>query len=142
MYSTIVSFFQEGGVFMYPIVLVFALGLAIAVERYLFLSITTTKNKAVWKKITPFLRAGNFAAAADVTGKSKAAVATIMTYGLNRVRSARRRDDVEKAMGRIKECFIIWMWWSTMTGNTGFGTTCLGGTEFMSAVTGVTLAGY
>ncbi len=98
MYSTIVSFFQEGGVFMYPIVLVFALGLAIAVERYLFLSVTTTKNKAVWKKITPYLRAGNFSAAADVTGKSKAAVATIMTYGLNRVRSARRREDVEKAM--------------------------------------------
>ena len=98
MYSTIVSFFQEGGVFMYPIVLVFALGLAIAVERYLFLSVTTTKNKAVWKKITPYIRAGNFSAAADVTSKSKAAVATIMTYGLNRVRSARRREDVEKAM--------------------------------------------
>jgi biopolymer transport protein ExbB len=98
MYSTIVSFFQEGGVFMYPIVLVFALGLAIAVERYLFLSVTSTKNKAVWKKIVPYLRAGNFSAAADVTSKSKAAVATIMTYGLNRVRSARRREDVEKAM--------------------------------------------
>ena len=98
VYSTIVRFFQEGGMFMYPIVLVFALGLAIAVERYLFLSVTTTKNKALWKKITPYLRAGNFSAAAEVTSKSKAAVATIMTYGLNRVRSARRREDVEKAM--------------------------------------------
>lgn len=98
VYSTIVSFFQEGGLFMYPIVLVFALGLAIAVERYLFLTVTTTKNKVLWKKVTPYLRSGNFSAAAEVTGKSKAAVATIMTYGLNRVRSARRREDVEKAM--------------------------------------------
>jgi biopolymer transport protein ExbB/TolQ len=32
------------------------------------------------------------------TGKSKAAIAQIMTYGLNRVRSARRREDVEQAM--------------------------------------------
>ena len=45
VYSTIVSFFQEGGLFMYPIVLIFALGLAIAVERYLFLTVITTKNK-------------------------------------------------------------------------------------------------
>ena len=53
VYSTIVGFFQEGGLFMYPIVLVLALGLAIAVERYMFLSMTTAKNKALWKKITP-----------------------------------------------------------------------------------------
>ena len=98
VYSTIVRFFQEGGVFMYPIVLVFALGLAIAVERYLYLSMTTAKNKVLWKKVTPFLRSGNFSAAAEMTSKSKAAIATIMTYGLNRIRSARRREDVEKAM--------------------------------------------
>ena len=30
-----VSFFQEGGIFMYPIVLVLAIGLTIAIERYL-----------------------------------------------------------------------------------------------------------
>jgi biopolymer transport protein ExbB/TolQ len=34
----------------------------------------------------------------QVTSKSKAALAQIMTYGLNRVRSARRREDVEQAM--------------------------------------------
>ena len=32
------------------------------------------------------------------TNKSKALIAQIMTYGLNRVRSARRREDVEAAM--------------------------------------------
>ena len=98
VYSTVVGFFQNGGLFMYPIVLVLALGLAIAVERYLFLSMTTAKNKVLWKKITPYLRAGNFSGAVEITSKSKAAIATIMTYGLNRVRSARRREDIEKAM--------------------------------------------
>ena len=33
IYSSIVNFFQDGGVFMYPIVIVFAFGAAIAVER-------------------------------------------------------------------------------------------------------------
>ena len=97
-YSAIVSFFQEGGIFMYPIVIVLALGLAIALERWLFLTMTTTKNKALWGKVAPYLKSGNFSGAMQVTSKSRAAIAQIMTYGLNRVRSARRREDVEQAM--------------------------------------------
>ena len=98
VYSTIVRFFQEGGLFMYPIVLVFALGLAIALERWLFLTTTKAKNKALWKKVTPYLKSGNFNGAIQQTNSSKALIAQIMTYGLNRVRSARRREDVESAM--------------------------------------------
>lgn len=97
-YSIIVRFFQEGGVFMYPIVIVLALGLAIAIERWLFLTSTTVKNKAVWNKVTPYLKSGNYSGAMQTTSKSKALIAQIMTYGLNRVRSARRREDVEAAM--------------------------------------------
>jgi biopolymer transport protein ExbB len=97
-YSAIVRFFQEGGVFMYPIVLVLALGLAIAIERWLYLTMTTASNKAIWNKVAPYLKTGNIAGAMQVTSKSKASIAQIMTYGLNRVRSARRREDVEQAM--------------------------------------------
>ena len=32
MYNSIVSFFQEGGAFMYPIMVVLAIGLAIALK--------------------------------------------------------------------------------------------------------------
>jgi len=98
VYSTVVNFFQEGGVFMYPIVLVLGLGLAIAAERWLYLTMTTANNKVLWNKITPYLKSGNYADAQQITSKSKAAIAMIITYGLNRVRSARRREDVEKAM--------------------------------------------
>ena len=38
MYATVVGFFQEGGPFMYPIAIVLAIGVAIAVERYLYLA--------------------------------------------------------------------------------------------------------
>jgi biopolymer transport protein ExbB/TolQ len=71
---------------------------AIAVERWLYLTMSGASNRALWKKIVPFLKAGNFQEAATVTAKSKAAIASILTYGLYRVKSARRRDDVEKAM--------------------------------------------
>jgi biopolymer transport protein ExbB/TolQ len=97
-YSTVVRFFQEGGVFMWPIVIVLALGLGVAIERWVYLTMTTANNKLLWNKVTPFLKSGNFSGAMQVTTKSKAAIAQIMTYGLNRVRSARRREDIEQAM--------------------------------------------
>ncbi len=98
VYTNIVSFFQDGGVFMYPIVVVFALGLAIALERWLFLSKTSIGNRMVWKKITPYIQQGKFQEAVNVTSKSGAAIAKILTYGLHRIKNAAHRDDVEKAM--------------------------------------------
>jgi biopolymer transport protein ExbB len=96
--STIVRFFQDGGAFMIPILLVFGFGLAIAIERWTYLTLSGASNRALWKKIVPFLKSGNFQEAAQYTAKSKAAIASILTYGLYRVKSARRRDDIEKAM--------------------------------------------
>ncbi len=96
--STIVRFFQDGGAFMYPILLVFAFGAAIAIERWMYLTMSGASNRALWKKIVPFLKAGNFQEAAAHTSKSKAAIGGILTYGLYRVKSARHRDDIEKAM--------------------------------------------
>lgn len=97
-YATAVRFFQEGGVFMWPIVIVLALGLGVAFERWVYLTMARANNKLLWNKVTPFLKSGNFAGAMQITTKSKAAIAQIMTYGLNRVRSARRREDIEQAM--------------------------------------------
>ena len=96
--GNIIGFFQNGGPFMYPIVLVFALGVAIAIERWTYLTMSGASNRALWKKIVPFLKAGNFQEAATHTAKSRAAIGSILTYGLYRVKSARRRDDIEKAM--------------------------------------------
>ncbi len=98
IYQNIVGFFQEGGVFMYPIVVVLAIGLAISIERFLFLSKTSISNRMIWKKITPFIKAGKFQDAVSVTSKSKSAIAQILTYGLYRIKSAAQRDDIEKAM--------------------------------------------
>jgi biopolymer transport protein ExbB len=98
IYSSIVGFFQNGGLFMYPIILVLAAGLAIAIERYMHLSATQTGSNALWKEVTPLIKAGKFSEALEITKKSKVAIGTILTYGLNRTKTARRRDDIEKAM--------------------------------------------
>jgi len=98
IYSGIVGFFQNGGVFMYPIVIVLAFGVAIAVERWLFLTRTSLDNRLVWKKITPMIQAGKFEEASRLSTTSKSAIGSILSYGLARARSAGRRDDIEKAM--------------------------------------------
>jgi len=94
----IIRFFQEGGMFMYPILIIFAAGLAIAIERYVYLSLATGSNKRTWKRILPHLNEGDFASAMDAANRSKTAIGTMLSYGLARARTARRRDDVEVAM--------------------------------------------
>jgi len=97
-YSAIVRFFQDGGWIMYPIVLVLAIGVSIAVERWIYLTRTSASNQRVWNSIVPLLKAGNFPQVAAITRESGTAIGTILTYGLDRVRSARRREDIEQAM--------------------------------------------
>ena len=52
----IVRFFQSGGVFMYPILFIFAIGLAIAVERYVYLTIVRIRNRGDWKAACTTMR--------------------------------------------------------------------------------------
>jgi biopolymer transport protein ExbB len=98
IYSGIVSFFRDGGFFLYPMAMLFAVGLAIAIERYVVLTKTSISNRLLWDKITPFIKAGNFPQALDVASKSGTALGTILSYGLARTKLTHRRDDIEKAM--------------------------------------------
>jgi biopolymer transport protein ExbB len=96
--STVVKFFQEGGIFMWPIAIVFALGVAIAVERYFYLTRQSMRNRELWNELVPHLQSGNFKQAVQLTSKSPSFIGSILNYGLARIQSARRRDDIEKAM--------------------------------------------
>jgi biopolymer transport protein ExbB len=97
-FSTAVKFFQEGGIFMWPIAIVFALGIAIAIERYFFITRHSMRNRELWNELVPHLQSGNFKQAVQLTSKSPSFIGTILNYGLARIQSARRRDDIEKAM--------------------------------------------
>jgi len=98
IYSTFVQFFQSGGLFMYPIVVVLALGVAIAVERYVYLTAARATNQRIWKQVMPLLMEGKYGQAIAVTEKSKAALGRILRYGLDRTDGTAHRDDVEVAM--------------------------------------------
>jgi len=97
-FETLVRFFQEGGLFMYPILLVFAVGIAIALERYIYLTVSRSGNRKAWKQVLPSLNEGKFEQALKVAENTKTSIGNILTYGLSRAHSSRRREDVEMAM--------------------------------------------
>jgi len=97
MYS-IVSFFATGGLFMYPILLVFAIGVAIAIERYVTLTLITKKNQSVWNDIQPLLLNGEFEQARQMTEQDKSTISQVLNMGLARQGAVRRREDIEIAM--------------------------------------------
>ena len=96
--QNIVQFFQTGGTFMYPILIIFAFGAAICVERYMKLSGVGRVNKKVWDEVQPFLNEGNFEAARSSIVDNDSAIANLLSMGLERQGSVRRRDDIEIAM--------------------------------------------
>ena len=91
-------FFQSGGVFMYPILLVLAIGAAIAIERYIYLTFARARNKGVWKRVLPLLESGKYDAAREAVMHSDAAVSRILGYGLNRAEHRGSGDEIQMAM--------------------------------------------
>ena len=97
-FQTVVKFFQDCGLFIYPSILIMALGLAIAIERFIFLNRARSENRKVWAKVLPMLQGGQFKEVHSVTSKSDSAIGKIVTYGLTRMQSPGRREDFDAAM--------------------------------------------
>ena len=93
-----VRFFVTGGPFMYPILIVFAVGIAIATERYVTLTRVRRQNEGMWGKIEPALASGDFDQAREITSNDDSTVSRLLGMGLARQGAVRRRDDIEIAM--------------------------------------------
>jgi biopolymer transport protein ExbB len=97
LYS-IVGFFSSGGLFMYPILLVFAVGVGVAIERYVTLTMVTNKNQLVWEKVQPLLSNGEFDEARKLTSEDESTISQVLGMGLALQGAVRRREDIEIAM--------------------------------------------
>ncbi len=98
MLTTVIRFFQDGGVFMYPILVVLAIGLAITLERWVHLTIAKTKNRQMIAKLMPLVAKGDVSGASKLARDSSATVSRILLQGIDNYQSARRRDDFEAPM--------------------------------------------
>ena len=56
------------------------------------------ENRKVWDRILPMLQGGKFQQVLGYTTKSDTAIGKIVSNGLNRLQTARRREDIDAAM--------------------------------------------
>jgi biopolymer transport protein ExbB len=95
---SMVAFFQKGGLFMYPILLVFVAGMAITVERWFQLNRIRSLNRKMWNLLHPMLVKGDFDKAQAIIKKDKSTISQMLGMGLARLGAVRRREDIEIAM--------------------------------------------
>lgn len=96
--TTLIRFFQDGGTFMYPIALVLVVGLAITIERWLFLNVAKRSNRQAFDRILPLLQKRDYQGVMTTGKASGAPIARIVCAGVARMAQSPRRDDIELAM--------------------------------------------
>jgi biopolymer transport protein ExbB len=93
-----VKFFRDCGLFIYPSLIILAMGLSIAIERWLFLRRARSENKREWAHMLPLLQGGQLKEVLGTASRSNSAIGNIVTHGLTRLQTSRRREDLDAAM--------------------------------------------
>ena len=97
MHHILMQKFLEGGWgWMLPVLLCLVIGLAVAIERILFLSLSTINSKKLIDAVEEALRTGGIEAAKDVCRETRGPIASIYYQGLDRYEQG--LDAVEKAV--------------------------------------------
>lgn len=96
--DSVVRFFQEGGVFMFPIAVVLAIGLAVFVERLLFLLSAQSKNKTSFTSLFSLLNKGELGQALKSSNEDKSGVGKMISAGLKQLQLKGDRTSIEYAI--------------------------------------------
>lgn len=97
-FDSIIAFLQNGGTFIYPIALVLVIGLAITIERWLYLTSTLKTNQKALDQLQSSLKNGDIDAISKQAKTSTAPVLEVLSSGIARLTNVKRREDVEYAM--------------------------------------------
>ncbi len=100
----LVEKFHQGGGFMWPILLLFVIGLGVSLERFFSLSFATVNTKKFLEKVIGELQNNGVDAAKELCRKTRGPVASIFQAGLERY-----KDSVEQAQHAIEEAGTIEM---------------------------------
>ena len=97
-YNTIIKFLQDGGFFMYPIALVLAIGVAVSLERWIYLARERARNIKAFDAFLPLLRTTDMEKMQMYTRESNAPVTRIIGCGLDMMTVSKQRADIENSM--------------------------------------------
>ena len=99
MHQALKTKFIEGGAgFMALVIACLILGLALCIERILYLGFSKTNTKKLLAKIEDALKNGGVAAATDVCRNTRGPVASIFTQALLRLADGQTLEEVEKSV--------------------------------------------
>ena len=99
MHQALKTKFIEGGAgFMALVIACLILGLALCIERILYLSLSKTNTKSLLTKIEDALKNGGVAAATDVCRNTRGPIASIFTQAFLRLADGQTLDEVEKSV--------------------------------------------
>lgn len=109
-----VELFKQGGIFMWPILILLILGLIISLERLISLTRASVNTRKFLENVKAALREGGLEKALDVCESTPGPVASIVHAGLSR--AGKGLEAVEKAItnaGSIEMAFLekgmIWL---------------------------------
>lgn len=112
--NLLVRYFNEGGDFMWPVLIILLLGLAIALERVITLNRADINTRKFIVNVKRALEDGGISAAEEVCANTRGPVASVFQAGLLRVDEG--IDAVEKAVvayGSIEMSFLerglVWL---------------------------------
>jgi len=91
-----VHYFNQGGIFMWPILIVLVVGIMISIERFISLTRASVNTRKFLAKIKDALSSGGVDEAIDVCTSTRGPVASIFHAGL--LRSKRGVEHAEKAI--------------------------------------------
>lgn len=112
--NALVEYFNQGGTWMWPVLVCLILGLAIAIERIITLNLADVNTRKFILQVKAALDSGGVAAAEEVCASTRGPVASVFQAGL--LRADESIEAVEKAIisyGSIEMSFLerglVWL---------------------------------
>ena len=134
------KFVQGGVLWMTPILILLIIGLAIAIERIIYLNLATTNTDKLLKKLEEALEAGGVDAAKEICRNTRGPVASIFYQGFDRY--AEGPEMVEKAivsyggvqMGKLENGMVWLQLFIALAPSLGFLGTVVGMIQAFDAI--------
>ncbi|MBI3608209.1 MAG: MotA/TolQ/ExbB proton channel family protein [Nitrospirae bacterium] len=103
--ASIVKFFQDGGFFMYPNLLILAIATAIVLERLVVLARSGAHGERLWSQLAPVVQGRRIDEAVRTCTQSTRPLNQVLAGGLRAMRGPFTREDVQggidEAMTRV-----------------------------------------
>jgi len=98
IFNVIGNFFMEGGFFMYPVLLVAALGTAIVIERTLYITRASANGATLWNQVRTFLAAQKIDDAIKLCQSNTRPIYHVLLAGLKAAKISALREPIQRSL--------------------------------------------